>query len=200
MALHAMAGDREEDRELARRIAAGEEEAAAELMRRLGPELFAYARRILDDPHLAEDVLQDTFLGAFQTMERFDARHSSLRGWVFGILRHKVVDAVRRRGIRWTVSLDDPEEGGFREDGHWKTGQRFPVWDEHQEILQVVRECLDHLPHNQREAVILRSIRELSSQEAADVLGMPEPALRQLLHRARQALRRCVDGKMGGTA
>ncbi len=187
-----------DDRDLARRIQAGDEAAAAELMRRLGPELYAYAHRLLEDPHLAEDVLQEAFLGALQNIGDYDRRHS-LRGWVFGIVRHKVLDALRRRGRTWTVSLDDPEGNEFRDDGHWLAGKRIPVWNEHAETLDVVRTCLDALPHNQREVVILRSFRELSSQEAADVLAIPEPALRQLLHRARQNLRRCVESRMGGT-
>ena len=84
------------DLELARRIAGGDEEAAAELFQRLAGEMYGFARRMLGgDSGAAEDVLQEAMLAVLRSADRYDGR-VSLRAWAFGILRNKIVDAHRR--------------------------------------------------------------------------------------------------------
>lgn len=185
-----------EDLELAGRVAAGDEVAASELFRTLSGEMFGYARKMIGDPVLAEDVLQEAMLGILRSIEKFDGR-VSLRAWGYGILRHKIVDALRKRGREPIVSGSDPESDDYREDGHWKEGVTLEPWNENAEVVDVVRKCIDTLPHNQREALFLRALDGMPAKEVAAVLDMSYANLRQVLHRARQAVRRCADQALG---
>lgn len=185
-----------EDLELAGQIAAGDEAAAAELFRRFSGEMFGYARKMIGDPVLSEDVLQEAMLGMLRSMPKYDGR-VSLRAWGYGILRHKIVDAQRKRGREPVVSGSDPEGEDYRQDGHWKEGVTFQPWNENAEVVDVVRACMDALPHNQREALFLRALEGMPAKEVASVLEMSYANLRQVLHRARQAVRRCADQALG---
>jgi RNA polymerase sigma-70 factor (ECF subfamily) len=186
------------DLALARRIAAGDEDAASELFQRLAGEMYGYARRMLVDAGIAEDVLQEAMLAVLRSAERYDGR-VALRAWAFGILRNKIVDAHRRAGRRITVSSDDPEAASFHASGRWKD-LGFQPWSEDREMLNVVRGCMEQLPTNQYEALVLRALEGMSGVEAAEVLGVSEANLRQILHRARAAVRRCADAKTGSAA
>lgn len=184
-----------EDVELARRIAAGEEEAAAHLLRTLGREMFGFARRMIGDAAAAEDVLQETLLAILQGAGKFDGR-VPLRAWGFGILRHKVTDALRRRGRDAVVGDVDPERDAFAANGHWKHLD-FTPWHEGEETLAVVRGCMELLPLRQREALELYALEGKDGAEAAALLGVSPVNLRQILHRGRAAVRKCADAKLG---
>ncbi len=194
-----MASSGKEDLDLARRIARGDEDAAAGFVHQISPEMFGYARKILGEVAAAEDALQEALLGMLKSIERFDGR-VSLRAWGFGILRHKIHDILRRRGRDFAFSSDDPEAENFRPDGSWKEDVTFGVWDENKELLQIVMECLEKLPHGQRAALELRALEGLSAAEAAEILGVSPTNLRQILHRGRAAVRRCADQRAGEKA
>lgn len=183
------------DVELARRVAEGDEEAAAHLMRTLGREMFGFARRMLGDSAAAEDALQETLLAMLQGAGRYDGR-VPLRAWGFGILRHKLVDAQRRRGRDAVVGDVDPERDAFAADGHW-THMDFTPWREDEETIEVVRGCMELLPLRQREALELYALQGKDSAETAAILGVTPVNLRQILHRGRATVRRCADAKLG---
>lgn len=184
------------DLEFAGQIAVGDEAAATELFRRFSGEMFGYSRKMIGDPILSEDVLQEAMLGILRSIGKYDGR-VSLRAWGYGILRHKIVDALRKRGREPLVSGSDPESEDYRQDGHWKEGVTMQAWNENAEVLDVVRACMDSLPHNQREALFLRALEGMPAKEVAAVLEMSYANLRQVLHRARQAVRRCADQALG---
>ncbi len=183
---------------LARRIVAGEEQAASELFQTLAGELYGFARKMVGDVGTAEDVLQETMLGLLQSMERYDAQ-VSLRAWSFAILRHKITDIYRQRGREILVSSDDPERDSFLQNGRWREAPSG-VWNESAELLEIVQRCMEALPFHQREALELRAIQGLSSQEAAEILGVSPQNLRQILHRGRASVRKCTDAKYGDVA
>lgn len=188
----------ETDLTLARRIARGEDAAAEELLGSLGREMFGFARRLLGDAAAAEDVLQETMLAILQGAARFDGR-VSLRAWGYGILRHKIADAQRRRGRDAVVGDVDPERDSFDASGHWKN-PAFAPWSEHVEVLEVVRSCMSTLPTQQRLALELSALEGMDSAEAAAALGVTAVNLRQILHRGRAAVRKCAAGKLGEAA
>jgi len=185
-----------QDLALLRRVADGDEAAAAEVMRRHSGEMFGFARRMLGEEQAAEDALQEALLGLLRTAANYDGRES-LRTWVFRILRNKIVDQYRKRGRDLVVSDADPEAASFKPNGHWKD-MDFQPWNESAELLEVVRLCMEQLPHNQREALQLKAVEELSATEAAEVLGVSVANFRQILHRGRASVRRCADAKVGG--
>lgn len=186
------------DLELARRIAAGEESAAEELVGALGREMYGFARRMLGDATAAEDALQETLLAMLQGAAKFDGR-VTLRAWGYGILRHKIADAQRRRGREAVIGDVDPERDSFDSGGHWKF-PAFSPWNENAEILGVVRACMETLPQLQRLAIELAAVGGLPGAEAAAALGVSEVNLRQILHRGRAAVRKCAAAKLGDAA
>jgi RNA polymerase sigma-70 factor, ECF subfamily len=184
------------DFELAQRVAAGEELAATELVQMLSGEMFGFTRKMIGDSNSAEDVLQDTLMGILRSIDRYNGS-TSLRTWGFSILRHKIVDAHRKRGRDRVVASVDPESDQFDSGGHWKDGVTLDPWNENAEIVEVVRRCMEKLPDNQREALHLRAMDGLSAREVAEVLEMSYANLRQVLHRGRKAVRRCADQALG---
>jgi RNA polymerase sigma-70 factor (ECF subfamily) len=185
-----------DDLALAERLRARDPEAARQLFAGLGEQMYGYAFRMLRDRSAAEDAFQDAMLGALQSIDRYDGR-VALRSWIYGILRNKIADIQRKRGRDLAVSMGDPEEAYWAANGHWSAVRDFSPFDENAEMLAVVRECMDALPHNQREALYLRAVDGLDSDGAAEVLGVSTVNLRQILHRARQNVRKCVEGKIG---
>jgi len=187
------------DLELAARIASGDEDAATELFQALSGEMFGYARKSVGDANLAEDILQEGMLAVLKSIEKYDGR-VALRSWSFGILRHKIVDALRKRGREPLASGADPEESNYDSVGHWKENVTLQPWNENAEVVDVVRQCMELLPHQQREALYLRALDGMSAKEVADVMEMSYANLRQVLHRARQAVRKCADQALGTAA
>lgn len=184
-----------DDLDLARRIASGDEAAAEHLLRTLGREMFGFARRMLGDAAAAEDALQETLLAILKGAPGFDGR-VPLRAWGFGILRHKIADALRRRGREAIVGDVDPERDAFAADGHWQHLD-FTPWREDEETIAVVRDCMRLLPLRQREALELFAIEGKDGAETAAILGVTPVNLRQILHRGRAAVRKCADAKLG---
>lgn len=185
-----------EDYARAQRLQERDSSAAQELFAELGEQMYGYAFRMLRDRSAAEDAFQEAMLGALQSIASYDGR-VALRSWIYGILRNKIADIQRKRGRDMSISMGDPEDAYWGANGHWNQKKDFNPFDENAEMLGVVRECMDALPHNQREALQLRAVDGLNSDDAADALGVSSVNLRQILHRARQNVRKCVEGKIG---
>jgi RNA polymerase sigma-70 factor (ECF subfamily) len=88
-----------QDDALVIRLRAGDEQAYAELYRRVHPWVFGFALRRLGDPTEAEDVAQDVFLQVYRSIERYEGR-SSLLSWIFGIARHRTLSRFSHRSPR----------------------------------------------------------------------------------------------------
>src|SRR6476659_1273500 len=95
------------DREVLERVAAGELDALEQLYDRYRTMAYSIALRITTDPGLAEDVVQDAFLGAWRNAGRYAESRASVKTWLLAIVHHRAVDAVRRR--RPTVDLPERE-------------------------------------------------------------------------------------------
>lgn len=182
------------DLALAQRVMAGDESAATEIFHKLSGEMSGFARKMLGDPEQAEDALQEAMLAVLKNADNYDGR-VALRSWAFSILRNKVYDIFRQRGRDMLVSNVDPEAASFDATGHWN--KSFDVWNEDAELLDIVKHCMEQLPHNQREALYLCSVEEMPAQEVADLVGVSYTNLRQILHRSRAAVRKCTDARIG---
>lgn len=152
--------------------------------------LYRLALKMLGDQQDAEDVLQETFIKAFRYLSRFDGR-SSISTWLYRIAVNEALMLMRKKRLP-AISLDESVEG---EEGE---AEPLQVVDwccipEHELMNEEARRELDKavqkLPPNLRTAFILRDIEDLSTQEAADVLGLTENALKTRLSRARLRLR-----------
>jgi RNA polymerase sigma-70 factor, ECF subfamily len=173
---------------------------------RHGDSLYRYALLRLRSRHLAEDVVQDTFLEAIRVRESFAGR-SSERTWLIGILRHKILDRLRRSGReRAAESGDsaDPADGAiFDRRGRWCVGPASWGGDPSQEMetrefWDVFGRCLSGLPRGLADAFFLRELDGLSAGEVQQLLGITPANLWKRLHRARCLLRQCLESRWFG--
>jgi RNA polymerase sigma-70 factor (ECF subfamily) len=164
-------------------------QAAAMLAARYGKAVFRYALRLTRSRHLAEDVHQQVFLEAHRDLGSFAAR-SSLRVWLFGIVRHRCVDAListRRWNQRFiTEPALDTEDDACAADHEL---DRF-------RIQHILATCVMRLPPASREAVLLRYQRGLTYEQAAAIAGVGAATLQQRVTRAIPRLRKYVTAAL----
>lgn len=180
------------------RLRAGEEAAFDDLVRLAGGRLLAVARRMLSREEDAEDAVQEAFLSAFKSLDRFDSR-SQLTTWL-----HRITVNVCLMRLRSQRRRGGPERSidellpTFVEDGHQT--RSTPNWKpiatsgiETGEIREMVRARINELPEQYRVVLMLRDIEELSTEETAAALSITANAVKTRLHRARQALRTLLE-------
>jgi len=171
--------------------------------------LLRYAVLQLGDHDQAEDAVQETLLAAYAGREKF-ARTSSVKTWLTGILKHKIIDVIRRKSREQTFSADDDDvESGavdtmFKADGHW---QHMPAnWGDPAQALesrnfwQIFELCSKLMPERTARVFMLREVMELTTEEICQELAITPTNLWVMLHRARLSLRECLEIKwFGGT-
>jgi len=175
------------DRETLARIAAGELHALDELYDRYKTMAYSIAYRITNDPTLAEDVLQDAFLGAWRNAARYVEGRGSVKTWLLAIVHHRAIDAVRRR--RQTAELPDNEAvppAQFRAPDVWADVSASLDAD-------TVRGVLGVLSEPQREAIELAYFGGLTQQEIADRTGTPLGTVKSRMRLGLLAMRRALE-------
>jgi RNA polymerase sigma-70 factor (ECF subfamily) len=179
--------------ELLRSLRAGDAEAYRKLVELNSANVYNVALKLLGDEREAEDVLQETFLSAFEALDRFEGR-SRLSTWLYRIAYNASLMRLRKRKQMLTFSLDQPLH---EEDGDAPSVSRHLVdWSTLPEELLLTaeaREVMDRaiaeLPEALRSTFILRDVQGLSGAETADILGISVQAVKNRLHRARLQLR-----------
>jgi RNA polymerase sigma-70 factor, ECF subfamily len=147
--------------------------------------LLRFAQRKLRDPALAEDAVQDVFEAVLSGRANFEGR-SALRSWLTAILKHKIVDVLRRQGS--FESLDDDEQG---DHGALGIACPQPQPDEVAEqriLLSRALARIEALPDGLRETFRLRVLEERSTESVCQALGISEDNLFVRMHRARKHL------------
>ena len=182
------------DRAVLTRISSGDLHALDELYDRYKTMSYSIAYRITSDPTLAEDVVQDAFLGVWRNAARYLEGRGSVKTWLLSIVHHRAIDAVRRR--RPTVELPDREEAP-------PVALQLPdVWAEVSATLDAdtVRGALQVLSDVQREAIELAYFSGLTQVEIAERTGVPLGTVKGRVRLALQAMRRALDqsGVEGG--
>lgn len=165
--------------------------------------LMRVAQLQLRDADAAQDVVQDTIVAALAGAARFDGR-SSVRTWLTGILKHKIVDAIRHRQkaplplttIDDETSIDE-FDGLFGADGRWDPPPSD--WGDpeaalaQRQFFDVMELCLEKLPPQAGRAFMMREVMELETQEICKELAITANNLWVILYRARMALRACLE-------
>ena len=172
------------DWELLKRAQEGDSSAFHHLVDRYAQTLFGLAFSLLRDAADAEDVVQETFLGAWKGMRSFEGR-SSVKTWLIRIAVRQAVKRTRYRQRRRAVSLEDqPEalERGFPVVG---TAPSAKAVDMRLDIL----DALEALSPEHRVAVVLRELEGMTYEEIAQALDIPQGTVESRLFRARQELR-----------
>jgi RNA polymerase sigma-70 factor (ECF subfamily) len=172
------------------------------------PYLMRYALLQLRNTELAEDVVQETLLAALEGLARFSG-NSSKRTWLTGILKHKIIDALRRKSREQPLTLGDDEseadviDAMFSANGHW---HHFPAnWGDPEKSLEnakfreIFEICCGLMPERAARAFMMREVMEMNSGEICKELEITQTNLWVILHRARLSLRECLEIKWLGT-
>jgi RNA polymerase sigma-70 factor (TIGR02943 family) len=172
-----------------------------------GDYLYAFARSRVRDTHVAEDLVQETLLGAYKARDSFEG-HSTERTWLVSILKNKVIDHFRK------LSRESPIEDvdrviGFPQSDFQATGEWAHHWVSEagpgdwgadpeemvngREFWEILNKCLDELPPQAAMTFVLREIEQLPGEEVRKVLQITASNLWVILHRARTQLRKCLE-------
>jgi len=166
----------------------------------LRPYLLRYATLQLRDSAAAEDAVQEALLAALTGEANFAGR-SNLRTWLTGILKHKIVDAIRRQSRERPVREPESEAGGFDalfdQRGHWE--EPPGPWEQpegalaQKQFLAALEQCLQGLPERTARAFMMREHLGLDTDEICKELGITPTHCWVMLYRARMALRQCLE-------
>jgi RNA polymerase sigma-70 factor, ECF subfamily len=179
------------DRPLADRLEAGDAAAYETLVRQHAGAMLAVARRILRNEDDARDAVQDAFTSAWRAIHRFRAE-AELSTWLHRIVVNASLMRLRSASRRAEEPLDDLLPRFDAEGRHAGPVPTLPSTSEDAvadaQLRAAVRAAVAELPAAHRAAIVLRDFEELTTEEAAVVLGISESAVKTRLHRARQAL------------
>lgn len=167
-----------------------------------GDCLYGFALLRVRKPEVAEDLVQETLLAALRSQDRF-AGKSSVRTWLVGILKYKIIDHFRKLGRETPFtdlqSLDDEQGDQFKNNAwihelgpkKWRTDGETAM--DRDEFWTTIRACLSKLPPRIADVFLLREMDDQSTDEICAALTISQSNLWVMLHRARLALRGCLE-------
>lgn len=166
----------------------------------LRPQLLRFARYQLRNDDRAEDAVSETVLAALEKPQHFGGR-AQLKTWLIGILKHKLIDQLRRHAREFSIGSDDDEADLdtllFRDDGHWREAPKEWGDPEHalreRQFFVVLEACIERLPPAQGRVFMMREWLELDADEICKQMTITSTNLWVLLHRARLRLRECLQ-------
>jgi RNA polymerase sigma-70 factor (ECF subfamily) len=200
-----------DDAELVQRLRARDEQVFAQLVEQWSPSMLRLARMHVPSAAVAEEVVQEAWLGVLQGIDRFEGR-SSLKTWVFRIL----INRAMTRGVREARSVpfaslaaqeaaaDEPavDADRFARDGAWASPPRR--WEDSPELkarsdetLAVAQAAIEKLPPMQRLVITMRDLEGFDAEETRNALDISETNQRVLLHRARAKVRTALEQHFG---
>jgi len=197
------------DRELVDRLRSGDEAAFAELVDELGPLMLRLARGHVRTRAVAEEVVQEAWLGVLTGLATFEGR-SSLKTWIVRILvnRAKTRGDRESRCVAFSCLAEDDDAPAvapdrfFGPDHRWPGGwcvPPAPLPEERlaqRETLALATGVIDELPARQREVILLRDVRGWSAEGVCRALDIGEGNQRVLLHRARSRVRAALEAEL----
>lgn len=166
-----------------------------------GDGLYSYAKYRIENKTAAEELVQETFVAALAARAGFLGK-SSEKTWIYSILKNKISDHLRTK-YKETVLPKEQLEGLMEEDffdvkGAWKKKpgrwQENPQQNfEEKEFMIVLRSCMVSLPLKQGDAFAMRELDDLDNEEICTILGVSPTHYWVLMHRARLAIRKCLE-------
>jgi RNA polymerase sigma-70 factor, ECF subfamily len=193
-------------------LKAGDEDTFAALVREHGPTMLRVASLYVRNRAVAEEVVQETWLGVLRGIDRFEGR-STFKTWLFRILTNTATTRAVREGRTVPFSALAGDEAGEQEPSvdpdrflpagdrwasHWISSPlRFDALPESRllssETVEVARAAIDGLPDVQRAVITMRDVAGFSSEEVCEELRISEGNQRVLLHRARTKVRHALE-------
>ncbi len=166
-------------------------------------QLYSWALYKINHHETAEDLVQECFLAAYQSISRFEGR-SEVKTWLFSILNNKIADHYRKSFRQPQTTESSPGEQAdpfFDEHGEWRDAQRPQPWqeEEHSELLdnpdfrKAMYNCLDKLPERWRFALQSKYLGTKKGDLICQELGITPTLFWQMLHRGKLQLRKCLE-------
>jgi RNA polymerase sigma-70 factor, ECF subfamily len=179
----------------------GDENAFAMLVARYHQPMLRLARTMVSSEAVAEEIVQDTWMGVVRGIDRFEGR-SSFKTWLFRILVNRARSAGAKEHLTASIeSLHTVDPTRFDGQGHW--ADPLDRWRDDTEsrldaatLVPILESALDDLAPRQRQVVILRDVEGFSSDEVCGALSITSGNQRILLHRGRARLREILDAKV----
>ena len=189
------------DPEAVARAANGDHDAFRVLVERYQGRAFGLALRVLRDEEQARDVVQEAFLKAYRSLDRFEGR-SSFYTWFYRVVMNLCLDAKRRepagRRVEWDEehALETPSGTGLDSVDPGSPNASGPVEHlERAELRETLQRAIEMLPDDARRTLVLREVDGLSYAEIAKVLGIPKGTVMSRLHHARRRVRVLLEGQ-----
>lgn len=175
-----------------RHIDTADDTAFSHLYRQHAPALLTHLRMNMSSREDAEDVLLDVFLAALERNALSALSHEEQRFWLWRVARNKLVDHYRKAARRQHLPLEEASEIVYQD------GELVPEWAtlRHEE-QQDLRTAIEALPPMQKEVLLLRFVDGLRAPEIARILGKRDTAIRMILSRTLNALRRTFEKRLG---
>lgn len=177
-------------------------EKIAELFRNYSDYLYNYAITRVNDTHVAEDLVQDTFLSALKGFDSFQSK-SKESTWLIAILKNKIIDHYRKKSKHYLQeSLDEMQimDDFFNSKGSWQKDQRPSKWDldtdqaiEQQEFYETLQQCLIRLNDIQRMAFVMKHMDDEETDDICKELSITATNYWVIIHRAKLQLRKCME-------
>ncbi|MFD2917238.1 sigma-70 family RNA polymerase sigma factor [Psychroserpens luteus] len=169
--------------------------------------LFSWAFYKTSSKETAEDLVQDTFLAAYNKIDSFKG-NSQPKTWLFSILNNKIIDHYRlsAKTTKKTISLSEDRayeitEGFFDEAENWKSTTINPIWNQDEELLDnpefntVLKNCMESLPEKWNFAITSKYLTTKKVAEICQDLNITVSNYWQIVHRAKLALKNCLEVK-----
>ncbi len=164
-------------------------------------QLYAYALRMVRNHDLALDLVQETFLAGLAGRDSFESR-SNQKTWLFGILKHKIMDYFRTKDRQ--IPLDDHDEDRYAWEKHFNKQGKWIIppgfWSaraedvfERKEFFDILEECISGLTENLARVFMLRELQEETSDAVCRTLDITQNNLWTRMYRARTAIRQCLE-------
>jgi RNA polymerase sigma-70 factor (ECF subfamily) len=180
------------DRTLIHQVLEGDEQSFDELMQRYRQSVYNLVYRMIEDPQEAEDIVQETFIKAFNALSTFNEEFA-FSTWLFKIATNHCIDTLRKKKLR-TFSLDSPirtKEGDVSRDyaDESYSPERSTISSEH---THIILEAVDDLPEKYRTVINMRHREDRSYEEISELLKIPIGTVKARIFRARELLKKIL--------
>ncbi len=191
------ARNRQEDYDLVAKARSNDQEAYRRLMEKYQRPLYFHIGRIVRDKEVLEDLVQETFLKAFDNLHSFDSTYA-FSTWLYRIATNHSIDYLRKKKLQ-TLSLDEPVS---TKDGEMtiEVADQDSDTDEeiiHAQRMQIIMDAIDSLPEKYRVIIKMRHMEEKSYQEIAELQDLPLGTVKAHIFRARELLNKYLISKRG---
>lgn len=185
----------EVDRILIHRALEGNDQAFEELMQRYHQSVYNLVYRMVESPQEAEDIVQETFIKAFNALSSFNEEYA-FSTWLFKIATNHCIDTLRKRKLR-TYSLDTPiqtKDGAVSRDyaDESYSPERSTISNEH---TSIILDAVDDLPEKYRIVINMRHREDRSYDEISEILEIPIGTVKARIFRARELLKKILKDK-----